>query len=149
METEYPLNDNRKHPDMTDTFLFPPTEDELKKRAVAPRVTSEELDANISCVNYINVGDALEEQGQPTHPSHGLLTICVIVLKNGFVVTGESACASPENYQQDIGERIAFEDAKKKIWGLMGYALKEQLMQAAEPCDSFGVPLSKIYKDEG
>ena len=117
---------------MTQNPLFPPTEAELKARSVAPRVTLDALDDNIACVNYINVGDAVCMANQPDHISHHLLTICVIVLKNGFTVIGESACASLENYKQDIGERIAFENAKNKIWPLMGYALKEQLAQAAE-----------------
>lgn len=56
-----------------------------------------------------------------------LLTFCVLVLRNGFTVTGESACASPENFNADIGRRIARENAINKIWPLMGYALKERL----------------------
>ena len=105
----------------------PVTEGELKARAVAPRVTKELFDENIACVNFINAGDAICKSNPPDHESHHLLTICVIVLKNGFTVTGESACASPENYQKDIGERIALERAKEKIWPLMGYALRDHL----------------------
>lgn len=115
---------------MKQTELFPPTEDELKARAVAPRVTLGDLDANIAAINYINVGKAIARANQPDHESHHLLTICVIVLKNGFTVTGESSCASPENYQEDIGQAIAFDNAKRKIWPLMGYALKEKLADA-------------------
>lgn len=108
------------------------TEIELQDRAVAPRVTQKELEANIACVNYLNVGKAICALNQPDHESHHLLTICVIVLRNGFIVTGESACASPENYQKDIGERIAFENAKQKIWPLMGYALRDHLTYASQ-----------------
>ena len=56
-----------------------------------------------------------------------LLTICVLVLKNGFTVTGESACASPENFNADIGARLAREDAIKKVWALEGYVLRNKL----------------------
>ncbi|HZP86615.1 MAG TPA: Gp49 family protein [Burkholderiales bacterium] len=56
-----------------------------------------------------------------------LLTICVLVLKNGFTVTGQSACASAANFDAELGRKIAREDAKRKIWPLMGYALREQL----------------------
>jgi hypothetical protein len=56
-----------------------------------------------------------------------LLTICVLVLKNGFTVTGESACASPDNFDAEIGKRIARANAVQKIWPLMGYHLKETL----------------------
>jgi hypothetical protein len=94
---------------------------------VAPRVTPEALEDNILSVNYINVGDAICRQGEEDHISHHLLTICVIVLKNGFTVTGESACASPENYSKTVGESIAFKNAKEKIWPLMGYHLKQAL----------------------
>lgn len=93
----------------------PVTETELKSAAVAPRVTAEDLDANIKDHTFFH---------------HGLLTICVLTLQNGFTVVGESACASPENYNKGIGERLAYGDAKGKIWPLMGYALKEKLAQA-------------------
>lgn len=63
----------------------------------------------------------------PVHQSLGLLTFCILVLQNGFTVTGESACASPENFDAEIGRRVARENAVQKIWPLMGYALKEQL----------------------
>ena len=63
------------------------------------------------------------EQPQPLQ----LLTFCVLVLRNGFTVTGESACASPENFDADIGKRIARANAEQKIWPLMGYALKDQI----------------------
>lgn len=56
-----------------------------------------------------------------------LLTFCVLTLRNGFTVTGESACASPENYNAEIGRRIARENAISKVWPLMGYSLKQSL----------------------
>lgn len=64
------------------------------------------------------------------HKLTDVLTVCVLTLKNGFTVTGESACASPENYDQGIGEKIAFENAQEKIWLLEGYLLKEVLYHA-------------------
>jgi Phage protein (N4 Gp49/phage Sf6 gene 66) family len=66
-------------------------------------------------------------QQAPVHPSMGLLTFCVLILRNGFTVTGESACASPENFDAEIGRKIARENAVQKMWSLMGYALKEKL----------------------
>ena len=56
-----------------------------------------------------------------------LLTFCVLTLRNGFTVTGESACASPENFNAEIGRRIARENAAAKIWPLMGYELRSKL----------------------
>ncbi|EDW6667996.1 hypothetical protein GVA90_004414 [Salmonella enterica] len=61
------------------------------------------------------------------HPSTDLLTFCVLVLENGFAVTGESACASPENFDPEIGRKIARQNAIAKIWPLEGYLLKQQL----------------------
>ena len=66
-------------------------------------------------------------QQAPVHQSMGLLTFCVLILRNGFTVTGESACASPENFDAEIGRKIARENAVQKMWPLMGYALKEKL----------------------
>ena len=71
------------------------------------------------------VSDAF--QGAPVLPALGLLTFCVLVLKNGFTVTGESACASPENFDAEIGRKIARQNAVQKIWPLMGYELKQRL----------------------
>lgn len=56
-----------------------------------------------------------------------LLTFCVLVLENGFTVTGESACASPENFDAEIGRKIARDNAVNKVWMLEGYLLKQQL----------------------
>lgn len=56
-------------------------------------------------------------------------TVCLLTLKNGFNVEGVSACASPENFDADIGKEIAFKDAMRKIWGLEGYLLKQKLYE--------------------
>jgi len=68
----------------------------------------------------------LVHRPEPSGPL-ALLTFCVLVLKNGYTVTGESACASPENFDAEIGRRIARENAVQKIWPLLGFALKERL----------------------
>lgn len=57
------------------------------------------------------------------------LTVCCLTLQNGFTVTGESACASPENFNAEIGQKIAFENARDKIWALEGYLLKQKLFE--------------------
>jgi hypothetical protein len=56
-----------------------------------------------------------------------LLTFCVLVLNNGFTVTGESACASPENFDADIGRRVARQNAINKVWPLLGFRLRDKL----------------------
>lgn len=55
------------------------------------------------------------------------LTVCCLTLKNGYTVTGESACASPENFNSRLGEEVAYNKARAKIWALEGYLLKERL----------------------
>jgi len=59
--------------------------------------------------------------------SETCLTVCCLTLENGFIATGESACVSPENFNAEIGEQIAFEQARDKIWMLEGYLLKQKL----------------------
>lgn len=61
-----------------------------------------------------------------------MVTVCCITLANGFNVVGESACASPENFDAELGAKIAFDNAKQKIWALEGYALKERLFNASK-----------------
>ena len=67
--------------------------------------------------------------GAPVLASLGLLTFCVLVLRNGFTVTGESACASPENFDAELGRKIARQNAINKVWPLMGYELRSKLSQ--------------------
>ena len=58
-----------------------------------------------------------------------VLTVCVITLENGFTVTGESACASPKNFDKELGEKISRMNAVGKIWTLEGYLLKQKLFE--------------------
>lgn len=55
------------------------------------------------------------------------LTVCALSLRNGYIVTGESAAASPENFDKEIGRKIARDNARNKIWALEGYLLREKL----------------------
>lgn len=55
------------------------------------------------------------------------LTVCCLTLRNGFNVTGESAAASPENFDEEIGRKIARSNAREKIWAFEGYLLRERL----------------------
>jgi hypothetical protein len=58
------------------------------------------------------------------------MTVCALTLRNGFIVIGESAAASPENFDKDIGRKIARENARNKIWPLEGYLLRSKLHNA-------------------
>lgn len=103
------------------------------KGLTAPRVTPADLQANIAAEHFFTaangIGGACDGYKLLDTTNHGLhlLTFCVLVLRNGFTVTGESACASPENFDAEIGRKIARENAVAKIWPLMGYDLKQRL----------------------
>jgi hypothetical protein len=103
------------------------------KGLTAPRVTPADIEANIKSGYYFVARQGVNGNGEGVevpeddHTSLGMLTFCVLVLNNGFTVTGESACASPENFDPEIGRKIARQNAINKIWPLMGYALKENL----------------------
>ena len=110
------------------------TDDKIEKEIqekglTAPRITPDDIEANIASEHYFTAGEAIAALGQPTDPNSptDLLTFCVLVLRNGFTVTGESACASPENFNAEIGKRIARENAVAKIWPLLGYELRSKL----------------------
>ena len=95
------------------------------KGLTAPRVTPQMIDDCIVAEYSFTADKALT--GCPLHDSLKLLTICVLVLRNGFTVTGESACVSAENFDADVGHRVAREKAKDKIWAFEGYRLRSQL----------------------
>lgn len=59
------------------------------------------------------------------------VTVCCLTLANGFCVIGQSACADPENFDSEQGRKIARDDAKRKIWELEGYLLKERMFTEA------------------
>ena len=94
------------------------------------------MEANIVGEYYFTAGQGVsgEMQSRDEQPyqfcyesSLDLLTFCVLVTKNGFTVTGESACASPENFDAELGRKIARDNAIDKLWPLMGYELKTKL----------------------
>lgn len=88
------------------------------KGLTAPRVTPERIEEVIAHEDY--------------HVFPGTtVTVCCLTLLNGFNVVGESACASPENFNAELGRKIARQNAVNKIWPLEGYLLKQQL--AAQP----------------
>jgi hypothetical protein len=98
------------------------------KNLNAPRVTPADVEAEISSEHYFTAGDAVrfEQCSVPPAPLE-LLTFCVLVLRNGFTVTGESACASPENFDADIGRKVARQNAINKVWPLLGFRLRDRL----------------------
>lgn len=109
----------------------------VAKGKTAPRVTPKHIESIIMSESYFTAYDGWI--GANFHKNTGeaielddlnqlkLLTFCVLVLANGFTVTGESACASPENFDAEIGRKIARQNAVNKIWMLEGYLLKDRI----------------------
>jgi len=114
------------------------------KGLTAPRVTPADIESTIASEHYFTAGDGYcgaltitpEFAADNVNGSMAivappealdLLTFCVLILRNGLTVTGESACAIPENFDAEIGRKIARANAVQKIWPLMGYALKQKL----------------------
>nr|WP_321980169.1 Gp49 family protein [uncultured Cohaesibacter sp.] len=113
------------------------------KGLTAPRITPNDIEACIASEHYFTaLGGAVSEDAESKYDgkwevpksmqSLGLLTFCVLVLRDGFTVTGESACASPENFNAEIGRKIARQNAVQKIWPLEGYRLRCQLAETSE-----------------
>lgn len=116
------------------------------KGLTAPRITPADINASIASEHYFRASDgiiglgtqmleanpAMTDTGLSLPSPLALLTFCVLVLKNGFTVTGESACASPENFDPQIGRNVARQNAVNKIWPLLGYQLKEELHRKAQ-----------------
>lgn len=110
-----------------------------------PRVTPLDIEQNIKSEVYFTahqgarasfLDHAIESMSDPVAvlslPDElRLMTICVLVLKNGFTVIGTSACAYPENFDAAFGQKLAREKAVEQIWPLMGYELKTKL--ASDP----------------
>lgn len=118
-------------------------EAEISEKAnKAPRVTPADIEAEIASEHYFTAdegvigerwrlaedSDDVNDAGIP-QPLH-LLTFCILVLRNGFTVTGESACASPENFDAEIGRRVARKNAVDKLWLLLGFRLRDKLAAA-------------------
>jgi hypothetical protein len=110
-------------------------EAEIKSKGLtAPRVTPADIEANIATEHCFTAYDGVKcgrvIRSEPANAQAlKLLTFCVLVLRNGFTVTGESACASPENFDAEIGRKIARQNAINKVWPLMGYELRSKLSE--------------------
>ena len=121
-------------------------EQEIQSKGLnAPRLTPDHIDSVIQSVHFFTAGDGYagvlvsseEFKSLPEgerfiiNPPQqlDLLTFCVLILKNGFTVTGESACVSPDNFDAEIGKKIAYQNAREKIWMLEGYLLKQKLYE--------------------
>lgn len=95
-------------------------EKEINQKGLnAPRLKPEDIDAAIVDEKY-HVFDGTT------------LTVCCLTLRNGYTVVGESAAASPDNFDKEIGRKIARENARNKIWALEGYLLRNKLYEQSQ-----------------
>ena len=112
------LSVHKENPNMSNSEQQ--IEQEIQDKGLnAPRLTPDHIDAQITGEQYFVFPGTT-------------VTICLLTLVNGFTVTGESACASPENFNEEIGRKIARDQARDKIWLLEGYLLKEKLHSGKE-----------------
>lgn len=106
------------------------TEKECAEGRTAPRVSLDEIKANIAAEAYFTAGEVGVALNIPMHEAASLLTICILTVENGFTLIGKSAPASAANFDADLGRKLAYEDAIRQIWPLMGYALRQKLHEA-------------------
>lgn len=128
----------------------------VAKGKTAPRITSADIEAEIASEHYFTAAHGAYAaqhdvgffanaelrhvmQQEPVHESLSLLTFCVLVLRNGFTVTGESACASPENFDAEIGRKIARAKAIDKMWALLGFRLRDRIVRGEFDASVTGV----------
>lgn len=106
------------------------TDNESAAVAVAQRVTLADIKASIRSEYYMTA-DHIMPADKPCLPEDSLalrvLTVCIIVMSNGFTVIGKAAPASPQNFNPELGRKFAYEDAVRQIWPLMGFCLRDHL----------------------
>lgn len=97
--------------------------------AIAPRISLKNIEDAI-IARYDLTADKAIGADAPTIAPLKLLSICILVMKNGFTVVGKSAPASPENFNAELGRKFAYEDAIRQLWPLMGFSLRDRLAHA-------------------
>jgi hypothetical protein len=108
------------------------TDAEAQAVAVAPRVKLSDIEDAIlhridTTADTIGIPDGRDPSITATL---SLLSVCILVMRNGFVVVGKSAPASPANFDRQLGRKFAYEDAVRQLWPLMGYSLRDVLHRA-------------------
>lgn len=116
-------------------------EQDIESRGLtAPRVKPQDIEERIVAEHYFTAEEGVrgalagrEPDLDVSVPALGCLTFCVLTLENGFTVTGESACVSPENFDTEIGRKVARQNAINKVWPLLGYELRSLLSEDENP----------------
>jgi hypothetical protein len=108
------------------------TEKRCAEGRTAPRVSLRDIENAIATTIYSTVDKLIPSDQAVDHKVYDaleIMTLCVIVMANGFVIVGKSAPASRDNFDAELGKELAYKDAVGQIWPLMGYALKNHLAQ--------------------
>lgn len=82
------------------------------------KLTPQALEVQIAKVDYQRFG----ETG----------TLCVITLINGYTVTGESGCIDPAIFDEEMGRKVAYENAFNKLWQILGYGMKQKWYETTQ-----------------
>lgn len=111
------------------------TEAECAANAVAPRVSLASMEAKIAAKyeflgTDIDVTHKVKSDGSCARDSLAVLSLCILVMENGFTIIGKSAPASAANFNAELGRKLAYEDAIRQLWPLEGYALRDRLASA-------------------
>ena len=104
------------------------TENECAENAVGPRVSLADIELAIAARYDVTADKAIGDHALGM-PSLKLLSICLLVMRNGFTIIGKSAPSSPKNFNADLGRKLAYEDAIRQAWPIMGYALRDRLFK--------------------
>jgi hypothetical protein len=103
------------------------TDKEAAAVAVAPRVTLQDINDSIAFECVTTAAKAVSGTPGESMEELKILTLCILVMSNGFTVIGKSAPAAPENFNAELGAKFAREDAIRQLWPIMGYALRDSL----------------------
>lgn len=96
----------------------------------APKVTKDQIEGRIDSVSYHRLG--------------ATTTLCFLALDNGYSVLGHSACVNPQNYDEQIGQSLAYEDAVRQLWPLFGFELAERQHQKALSIDQNRARIARV-----
>lgn len=134
---------------MTTPIHADPIQNEIEEKGLnAPRVRPEDLEAEIAAETYFTAdegarGAYITHDDQHQTRWHGeytaiqaslqCLTFCVLVLRNGITVTGQSACVSAANFDAEIGRKVARQDALRQLWPLLGFRLADRIAKDENP----------------
>ena len=105
----------------------------------APSLTPADIEALVSSEHYFTATHGVHGTHEVTGGPDGwtvpgplnLLTFCVLVLRNGHTVTGESFCADPDKFSAETGRVEARKVAINKLWPMAVYAERERLKNTA------------------